>query len=401
MNTLFLAQRVPYPPNKGEKIRTYHQIRYLLESGHRVSVASPYENLQEKNDFDALKRQLGVNSRKSQLGFKAWRYLSGLFANKPLSVSNFYCRDLQKTIDQWLLEEAFDNIVCTSSSMAEYVFRSTALTRQDRRPRLVMDFMDLDSDKWRQYSLTSAFPRSLVFRREANLMSRYEREVFRTFDHCLFISEAEVELFCARSDVQGEPPLAIGNGIDTDFFVPSASPPGGSQPIIIFTGVMNYKPNIDAVMWFATRVWPDIQSRYPQARFIVAGMKPVAEIRGLAGNRGVEVTGFVEDILPYYHQSNIFVAPLRIARGVQNKVLQSFACGIPVVSTSMGAEGIDCVHGKDILIADTSEQFIEKIERLLGDPELYASISRSALDLVKRDYSWDGRLKPFAEILDR
>ncbi len=399
MNTLFLAQRVPYPPNKGEKIRTFHQIEYLLNENHRIFLCSPYTSEDELEFFEKFTQKYGVQSKNCKLGNKYLRYLSGILTHKPLSVTNFYSVKFQKIIDSLIANESFQNIVCTSSSMAEYIFHSSTLFKTKKRPKLVMDFMDLDSDKWSQYASSSSIPMRWIYKREAELLASYEKKICQLFDICFFISQSEVDLFCKRVEC-ARPPLAIGNGIATDYFVPRNRPSTNDHPVFIFTGVMDYKPNIDAVVWFTKNVWPKIIEKYDRAVFIIAGMNPVPEIVALANIRGVEVTGFIDDILPYYHRSDIFVAPLRIARGVQNKILQSFSCGIPVVSTTMGAEGIDCTDEQDILIADTADDFFDNIDKLVNNTNLYNSIKDSALKLVQRHYSWNGKLSTLGRILE-
>ena len=398
MKTLYLSQRVPYPPNKGEKLRTFHQIKFLLENGHDIHLCCPYIADDDLTLLQQLSDNYGVHEHHKKLTPAFIRHTSGLLFNKPLSVTNFYSSSLQKIIDHLLANESFDNIICTSSSLAEYIFRCTSLTKLKQRPRLVMDFMDLDSDKWRQYSESSSFPMKWVYRREARLLAEYERKIHDSFDTCFFISQAEVDLFCQHHSCN-IPPLAIGNGIETESFTPPPIAPDNKDPVFIFTGVMDYKPNIDAVIWFAENVWPQITQIYPSSRFIIAGMNPVPGVLALANDERIEVTGFVDDILPYYHQSDIFIAPLRIARGVQNKVLQAFSCGLPVIATSMGAEGIEYIDGNNILIADTPDAFLVNIQRLANDKELYNTVSANAQQLIKNNYTWDAKLALLADIL--
>ncbi len=390
---------MPYPPNKGEKIRTFHQIEYLLGKGHDIFLCFPYTSDNELGPIQHLNKQYGVQTKYHKIGKPYLRYISGLLLNKPLSVSNFYSMGLQKKLDALIKKESFNNIVCTSSSMAEYIFSSKVLANHETRPKLIMDFMDLDSDKWRQYSENSVIPFRWIYRRESLLLSSYERKIVDFFDSSFFISEAEVELFCQNSDCPKKP-LAIGNGIDIVTFKPASQPANNKDPVFIFTGVMDYKPNIDAVLWFAHHVWPLITQTHSGSRFIIAGMNPVQSVMELEKVKGIEVTGFVDDILPYYHQSNFFVAPLRIARGVQNKVLQAFACGLPVISTSMGAEGIECTDKRDIMIADTPEAFYGCIDELNSNKVLYQSVKKFAIDLVENHFSWDAKLSKLKDILD-
>jgi len=398
LKTLYISQRVPFPPNKGEKIRTFHQIEYLLKKGHEISLCCPYTSESELVLFDQLKEQYSIDTKQVKLGPSILRYLSGIILGKPLSVSNFYNIKLQQTIDKLITEETFQNIICTSSSMAEYIFKSSALPTIEKKPKLIMDFMDLDSDKWSQYSESSISLMKWVYQRESKLLAKYERKINNSFDHCFFISQAEVDLFCINADCTKKP-LAIGNGMDNKTFTPAYQPIDNSDPVFIFTGVMDYKPNIDSALWFANNVWPKIISKYPLSRFIVAGMNPVQSIQDLSLTKGIEVTGFVDDILPYYHQSDFFVAPLQIARGVQNKVLQAFSCGLPVISTSMGAEGIDYIEGENILIADTPDTFFERIEQLINDKVLYQTLKSNAITLIKEHYTWEAKLSSLDKLL--
>ena len=398
MKILYLSHRVPFPPNKGEKIRTFHQIEYLLQKGHEITVISPYEESAELPYFTELKSQYGVNVHSFRLPPKLFRLMSGFVQGKALSVANFSNADLQKGLDKLLDEHEFSALVCTASSMAEYVFNSQAKAIRDRKLSLFMDFMDLDSDKWRQYAQRSSLPMKLLYTRERNLISTLEVKVAAIFNACFFITETEVALF-----KQGAPDVgdicAIENGIDTVGFSPPDVPRLRESPILLFTGVMNYSPNVDAVLWFVKNVWKDIVQIWPSAEFVVAGMDPTEKIIALGNMRGITVTGFVDDIKPYFNRANVFVAPFRIARGVQNKVLQAFACGLPVISTPMGAEGIRCADNQSILLAETSSDFILQLEKLFQFPDHYTRIADNALRLIHQHYTWESILNPFEKKL--
>jgi sugar transferase (PEP-CTERM/EpsH1 system associated) len=400
---LIVCQRVPFPPNKGEKLRTFHQIKYLLDLGHKVSICCPLDNSADLVSIDKLKSRYEISVISCPLPFKLLRLALGFLTGKPLSVANFYISILQQKFDRYLADNHFDAIFCTSSSMSEYVFNSGYLKslKSTSTPAhlLFMDFMDLDSDKWSQYASTAKWPMNWVYRRESRLLGLYETRVEREFDASFFISQAEVDLFRVRFG-SAEKIHVLGNGIDGDYFMPPAVDPNNGAPVFIFTGVMDYKPNIDAVTWVVDNAWQQIVDLYPGARFIIAGMTPTANILALAKSPGIEVTGFVDDILPYFHQAGYFLAPLRIARGVQNKVLQAFACGLPVIATNMGAEGIDYTDGEDILLANTPDEFIEQIKVLHSDAELRQRIKTNALALIRNRYSWDGQLKPLDTIIN-
>lgn len=399
MNILFIAQRVPYPANKGEKIRSFNQIKYLAGLGHEINVLAPLESSDEIPYCKKLSSYRNISCDYTLLPQKWIRLLSGLFQGAPLSVANFYVKAMQCKLEELLNAKKFDVIVCTSSGVAKYIFDNQKLPSLPHQPRLLMDFMDLDSDKWQQYADNSSLPISKIYQREARLLAEYEKKIQQLFDACFFIADAEVNLFKKKLSSANNV-FTLGNGMSTEEFYPAQKSPENPDPVFLFTGVMDYKPNIDAVEWFVKTIWQNILAQYPKARFIIAGMNPTTGIEELTKFSGIEVTGFVDEILPYYHQADYFVAPFRLARGVQNKVLQAFACGLPVISTPMGAEGIDCEVNKDILLAQTTDDFIQAINLLETDVELKKSIKRNALSLIQEQYSWEGKLQVLADVIN-
>jgi len=400
LHCLYLAQRIPFPPNKGEKLRSFHQINFLRKNGIEVTVAAPFEQSDELEYFKRLEQEYGCHTLSQPLSHKLLRYLSGIAGNTSLSEAHFYSSGLQNQIDDLLKRQNIDAIVCTASSMANYVFRSTALAQIARRPRLIMDFMDMDSHKWLQYSCNTKPPMRWVYQREASLVKRLENRVGNKFDACFFVAEPETNLYKQQTGNPAAEVLSIGNGIDPAEFYPTTHPTEVTTPHLLFAGVMDYTPNVDAMLWFYNEVWPSVLTRWPDATLTIAGMNPTPAIARLQGVDNVRVTGFVEDILPYFHESNIFVAPFRIARGIQNKILQAFACGLPVVSTSMGAEGIKCTPGQNIEVGDEPNDMFDAIKRLMTAPHHYQSVRNSALATIDEHYSWDGILTPLLQLLD-
>jgi sugar transferase (PEP-CTERM/EpsH1 system associated) len=396
MNIIVISHRIPYPANKGEKIRTFHQLKYLKEQGHNVSILAPYEVDSELEYFATLEKKYAIPTEGVKLGNKMVRLLMGLLTGKSLSVTNFYSRQLQQKVDEHVKNNQIDAILCSASSMAEYIFKSSVIHTQSNA--LIMDFMDLDSDKWRQYAERSKFPMNLIYWREAKLVAKYERKIAERFDANFFITDTETNLFkktCPKADNI----FSIENGLDTNTFKPSLQEKHIQTPVLLFTGVMDYAPNVDAVIWFVDNVWQSVISHWPDAQFYIAGMNPNEKVQALKKMDGIHVTGFVEDILPYFDKATIFVAPFRIARGVQNKVLQAFACGIPVISTDMGAEGIRCQDGESILHANSPSDFIEHITTLTQNQATYNQLSDKALGIIRQHYSWDGMLQPFELII--
>lgn len=401
MNLLYLCHRVPFPPHKGEKIRTFNIVRYLIKSGYNLTICTPIEGKVDYEYISNLKNQVDVTVHSApKPGISRW--VKGLIKNQPLSVANFYSNELQHKIDTILESQSIDVILCTSSAMAEYVFKSKVLQTDKSTTRLIMDFMDLDSDKWRQYTSLKPFPLSEIYRREAKLLSRYEKRIHRAFDACIFISKSEMDMFLSHEKDLGKLSV-VSNCLDTDFFCPPSTPivkgDDAAYPSILFTGVMDYFPNVDAVTWFVDDIWPEIKQKWPQAEFVIAGMNPNDKIIEYGKQDGIEVTGFVDDILQYYYKADIFVAPFKIARGVQTKVLQSFACGLPVISSPIAIEGIDCNNQVHLLVAKDKEGFIRNIDMLLQDQELQTRIRSNAIKLINSCYSWTACLKKLDDVI--
>jgi sugar transferase (PEP-CTERM/EpsH1 system associated) len=398
MNIVYLSHRVPYPPNKGEKIRTFHQIKYLSERGHKLEVFSPVADAKDVTDLQQLTSLHCKNAYYSSAPGRL-ALVKGLLTNKPLSVTHFYTKKLQRQFDDLISKGNIDAVVCTSSSMAEYVFRSKV--KSIAEITLVMDFMDMDSDKWRQYQKLKPFPLSLIYRREANLISQYEKRIHELFNAALFISQTEVDLFLTSSKDLGKLHV-LGNGMDTDTFQPSKNAKPKSGPIFLFTGVMDYLPNEDAVTWFVESAWTSIKKKYPEAQFYIVGMNPSPKVEALKRFPGIFVTGFVEDICEYYDKAHFFIAPFRLARGVQNKILQAFACGLPTITTTLGSEGINCNDGEHVLIADSIEEMLRKVDWLVVNQETEAvNLGRKAHELVKSEFSWEGKLAKLESLLSR
>jgi len=398
---VILSHRIPFPANKGEKIRTFHQIQYLADCGHEITVLAPYEHAEEISYGKALEERLKIKAIMFPLRPKWMRLARGLVTNDALTLSYFYSAGLQKTFDRLVSSGDYDAVLCTGSAMAPYVFRNPELAGRDTPAplRLIMDFMDLDSDKWRQYQASSGLPMKLVYGREARLINRVELRSYERFDECFFISANEVDLF-SRQLAENRKLSVLGNGINTSAFFPARQGKAENQPVFLFTGVMNYKPNEDAVLWFVDAVWERIKAEWPDAEFIIAGMEPSSRIRQLERLPGITVTGFVEDIVPYYQKADIFIAPFRLARGVQNKILQALACGLPVITTRLGLEGINAKPGEDILVADTEQEFFETIKKILETEKLYNSLSLNGVELIQREYSWESVLQALATAIE-
>jgi sugar transferase (PEP-CTERM/EpsH1 system associated) len=388
---LFLAQRLPYPPDKGEKIRAWHELQ-LLARHYDIYLGALIDDPADRAHVDALRpfcrdiRVVGVNRRAGRAAS-----LLGLLTGQALSVRYFQNGCLAAWVRDVLSEVEPETIFIYSSNMAPYVLDLP------RGGRLVTDLVDVDSEKWRALCENSGFPMRVLYRREAQRIAALEARVARESDACLFVSLAEMLLFTHRHPEHAARAHAISNGVDHRFFAPTAQPPA-TPPEFVFTGTMDYPPNIDAVVWFATEILPLIRRVDSQARFTIVGSQPADAVRRLARLNGVMVTGRVPDVRPYLARATAAVAPMRIARGIQNKVLEAMAMGRPVVLTSGALEGIKAIAGQEVLLADTVSTFAEACCRLL-DTTLGAAVGSAARARILADYDWRTTLRPLYDIV--
>ena len=413
MNILFLAHRIPYPPDKGDKIRSFNLIKFL-STRHNVFLAT---TLDEESDADYTNLLKEFCSKVFAVYFpKQIKLVQNFFSRSPFSVANFYDARIQEFVDKTLREEKIEAIICYCSSMAEYVFQSSVLKdKESFSPKLIMDYVDLDSDKWRQYAQYTKFPKNLIYKTEHKRLLKYEIKINQRFDHSVFVSSREVEAF-EKVYSHLRPTDVVSNGIDCDYFFPISLLSGkniqdfgedfqdtfwgfSQQPKLVFTGFMDYFANEDGVLWFCENIFPSVQKAIPDVQFYIVGNKPTNKIWSLSEIDGVTVTGYVHDIRPYYWMADVCVIPLRIARGLQNKVIESMATGNAVVATSNASDGILCHPGEDILIADDPTNFADAIIRLLGDKKQRMNMSIKAYGNVKANYTWEENLVRFEEIL--
>ena len=401
MKFLFIAHRIPYPPNKGDKIRSFNEIKYLSKN-HEIHLACLADDLNDLKYTKNLKKYCKIVSIiPLKLKTAKFKTIFSLLNKKPLSVSYFYSKKLQKIINHLLSINNYDAIICFSSPMAEYIFQSTNQII-NQSTKLIMDFVDVDSDKWKQYAEYTKWPFSLIYKLESNRLAQYERKIAKIFHYSIFVSKKEAKLFYMQNpDINNI--LAIPNGVDFDYFNPyqllvNNQQLASNHPFLLFTGAMDYYANVDGVIWFCKKIFPYLIKKYPKLKFYIVGRNPVPSIKRLA-NFNTIITGYVDDIRPYYQKATIYIAPLRIARGIQNKILEAMAMAKPVISTSKAFEGIEATPNKDLLLADSEKEFIEKITMLLENPEKRKYLGISARQTIEKNYSWQHNLKILEEIL--
>jgi sugar transferase (PEP-CTERM/EpsH1 system associated) len=391
MRILYLCQRIPYPPNKGEKLRSFHQIAHLLAQGHQVDVFAPLADNTEASYVHGLEQQ-GVSKVFSPvLGSAHLAFAKALLTGRALSEAKFYRSAVQAQFNQCLNEGSYDVLVVCASSLLRYLKVYPYFDELAKQTRVMLDFMDLDSDKWGQYANASGLLMRMIYRREQRLVAKLEQQAAQLIDAGFFISDKEVALFQAQHPNLDLAHIhTLGNGIDTQYFSPGTRV-SHQLNTFLFVGVMDYKPNVDAVLWFVEYVWPTLLKRNHNAQLIVAGMQPTAEILALDSQPSIQVTGFVDDIVPTFQAADVFVAPFQIARGVQNKILQAMACGLPVITSPLGAEGIIAEHGSELLLAEDAAGYVSHVTQLQSQDN-YERVASRCRQRILHEYSWDGQL---------
>ena len=394
-DVLFLAHRIPYPPDKGDKIRSWRALKHIAERA-TVHLGAFVDDPADLQYGDKLRSMCGdVLLQPIPRWARVTRSLRAVRTGEALSVGLYYDRRMVEWVRETVRRRQISAIYVFSSQMARYA----AAYLGGRKS--VMDFVDVDSEKWRQYAGESFGWRRIVYGREAKLLRGVEKLAARHYNTSVFVSDAEAALFRKISGSYGHTVEVVGNGVDLGYFSPDAVRPiePAGRPAVAFTGAMDYRPNIDAALWFADRCWPLIRAAAPEASFTIAGANPVADIRKLDGKEGISVTGRVPDIRPYLAGADVAVAPLRIARGVQNKVLEAMAMGKPVVATAAAAEGIDATNGEHLLVADEPTAVAAAVIEIFRNRPKAAAIGAAARRRVVERYDWDAKLAPLDEKL--
>lgn len=395
---LLLVHRIPYPPNKGDKLRSFNLLKQLSRR-YRVHLGTFIDDERDWQYVDDVRALCAGETHFARLSPRAakLRGLPSLLSSRPLSLAYYRDRGLRRWVRRVLREQPIRRVLVFSGPMAQYVDNKGAAAL-----RRVMDFVDVDSDKWRQYAASQSWPMSWVYRREARTLLPYERRIAAAFDASAFVSAREAELFTSLAPETAGRVWGIRNGVDSDYFdpaLPSPAPyPLHDRPIV-FTGAMDYWANVDAVIWFAKQVLPAVRAQNEEARFYIVGARPTPEVNELKRLPGVVVVGAVEDIRPYIAHAVVAVAPLRIARGVQNKVLEAMAMAKPVVASPQALDGIVCDVGREVLMAKGAADFAAQVAALIerdGDPVL----ARAARERVLADYNWETNLRRFELLLE-
>ena len=393
---LLLVHRIPYPPNKGDKIRSFHLLEYL-SGRYRVHLGT-FIDQESDHRYREMVRGYCETAWFGTLSVRQARIRSllGFVTGEALTLPYYRQRGLTRWIRALRQRYRIRRVLVYSAAMAQYVLDSDF-----DDVRRVIDFVDVDSEKWRQYSTAKGFPMAWVYRREADRLSQFERRVAVVGDASIFVSTSEANVFRGRL---GETPaslFAITNGVDADYFSADParfSPFRSDVPCLVFTGAMDYWANEEGAEWFARQVFPEVRRQFPRTEFYIVGMNPSASVRRLERLPGVFVTGGVPDVRPYLQYASVVVVPLRIARGIQNKVLEAMAMGRPVVTTPQAFEGISAQIGVDILVAESADDFAAQVMRVLVDRGNVMGCAARAF--VRSHFAWETNLPKFIELLE-
>jgi len=392
---LYLAHRLPFPPNKGDKIRSFHLLRHLAQRwrvhlGCFVDAQEDLAHVPELARYCASHCALPMNPRLARL-----KSLRGLLSGEALTLPYYRSAAMQRWVADTVAHENIAHAVVFSSAMAQY-------TEGLNGVRVVNDFCDVDSAKWEQYSRSHAWPVSWVYGREGERLLVSEREAAARSAACIFVTEPEARLFRELAPEVADKVHAIECGVDTAFYDPRAdraSPYAAGEVPIVMTGVMDYWPNIDAATWFARAALPSIARAHPAVRFYIVGMNPAPTVQALSADPRVVVTGKVADVRPWVQHARVVVAPLRVARGVQTKVLEGMALGRPVVVSAASAEAVPGRPGEDYAVATTSQDFIDRVGDLL-DPVAGEAMGLRARARILSDCDWDRNLGALDALLE-
>jgi sugar transferase (PEP-CTERM/EpsH1 system associated) len=319
---------------------------------------------------------------------KKLRSLPLLLGSTPLTLGVYGSRELQAEVDRRSRESDF--ALAYSSSMGAFLLPHPEL------PKLVF-IGELDSDKWRQYAAVKRFPMSWVYRREARTLFAFEKELAAASEENLLVTPLEKEIF--DREIPGNASSVLRNGVDLDHFHPA---PERAEPgHLVFTGVMDYFPNSEGCAWFVKEVMPLIHHRHPEAHLSIVGARPTPEVEALAASPHVTVTGRVDSTAEWLQRASVAVCPLRIARGVQNKVLEAMACGLGVVATTHASQGIEAVPGDHFLLADEITTFATEVANLLDSPERAGALGQAARALMEKTRSWETNYEELDRAVER
>ncbi|NRA71708.1 MAG: TIGR03087 family PEP-CTERM/XrtA system glycosyltransferase [Gammaproteobacteria bacterium] len=395
---LYLCHRIPFPPNKGDKIATFNLLKFLakhyqIHLGYFIDDPFDQQYIKELVPYCASSFELDICDRRQAVsGVKA------LLMGESISTTHYHSKQFQAWVDQTIKQHNIQKFFVYSSAMAQFIDHP----RYKKNTR-ILNMTDIDSDKWRQYALAKPWYSKWIYNREHHQLAKFEQKILQHFDVVTLVTEQEKQLFCQMSPSALTSKIhTVTNGVDTDYFNPDAQfdksiPQPLMSPALCFTGAMDYWANVDAMVWFCQQVWPLVRAKHPQCQFYIVGGNPPKKVTELAILPGVIVTGRVPDVRPYVAHANVVVAPMKIARGVQNKVLEAMSMAKAVVMTTMAQEGINTNDNQQALVHDDANDMASCINDLLDSPNLDFTENRQ---WILKYYSWDGALLHLPQLIN-
>jgi sugar transferase (PEP-CTERM/EpsH1 system associated) len=384
---LFLTHRTPYPPDKGDRIRTYNVLRFLSRHAdvHLACVADEPVSAEQRQGMLHLATRVGI----VPIGRSRWvRALMSLATGGTASQGAYRSSKLTDLLRSWAREVRYDACLASASSLVSYMdlpeLRSTPA---------VVDLIDLDSQKWLDYAAAGG-PESWFYRLEGFRLREVEKQLSRRFRAAVVVSEVEADLY--RQFGPTDLIHVIPNGVDLEYFAPQ---PASEVLGCVFVGALDYKPNVLGAIWFCREVWPELFRRYPQARCQLVGRKPTPAIAALAALPGLDLVGQVPDVRPYLASASVVIAPLQIARGIQNKVLEALSMAKAVVASPQAFAGISAKAGEHLLEATDAEAWVHGIERLWKNAAERARLGKAGREFVETNHCWQTCLEPLAGLL--
>ncbi len=385
-NILFVTHRVPFPPDKGDRIRTFHLLRFLGRVA-RVHVASLADEPVTNDAIAVLSRSC---ERVSAVPLGRFHWLRGarsLALGGTISEGVFRSGALAGMIRQWARQMPFHAAIASASSVAHYL-RLPELARSIK----IVDAVDVDSQKWYDYAERYGAPRSWAYRVEGRRLRKREQAIAKWADAVTLVSDREATMM--RDFTGSDKIYSVTNGVDLQYYQPTHGPESGC----LFVGALNYPPNVDGLVWFAKTVWPHLRHRTPSATLRVVGRKPVAAVKDLASIPGIEVIGQVPDVRPYLASAAVAIAPLRIARGLQNKVLEAMAAGKPVVASPAALVGFGSPELPARPVSEPAE-WVDTLAFLLEHPDQCRRLGLAGRIYAEKYHNWSACLEPFGRLL--
>ena len=388
---ILLTHRIPYPPDKGDKIRSYRLLRYLAER-YEVALGTFVDDADDWRHVAHLETLCAeVFARPLTPRVAALRSVRALATGQPITLARYADPRLAAWTGRRMTRRPALR-VGFSAGVMPYLLDGAPVP-------VLADLCDADSAKWTAYAAEGRGPKAGVFAREGRLLAAYEAEVTRRADRTFLVTPEEAEIVRALPGADASRVDHYRNGVDTDHFAPGAVAPQPDGADVVLTGAMDYRPNAAGADWFARRVWPSVLAKHPGATFAIVGARPTQAVRALARRPGVTVTGRVPDVRPWLAAARVAVAPLGVARGVQNKVLEAMAMGTPLVASANAARGTQAVPGAHLMTADRADEMTRAVLSLLDDPARAEALARAGRDLAVTRFGWDAALARFGAAL--